>query len=146
MNIWKKTKPSEDSTCVCTRDSACGDTCFNRSMFYECDDSNCKIGANFCTNRSFQELRQRSKHGNGYDIGVEVLKTADRGYGVRAMRCFEPNQIIVEYTGEIITQDECDNRMNTVYKNNKVSEISNADFDCMLISFSATILCSSTNR
>ncbi len=146
MNVWKKTKPSEDSTCFCTRDSGCGDTCFNRSMFYECDDRNCKIGANSCTNRSFQELSQRSKHGNGYDIGVEVLKTVDRGFGVRAMRCFEPNQIIVEYTGEIITQDECDNRMHTVYKSNKVSRFSNENVRWMLTSYSATILCSLTSR
>ena len=29
---------------------------------------------------------------------------------------FEPNQIIVEYTGEIITQEECEARMRTQYK------------------------------
>ena len=146
MYIWKKAKPSEDSTCFCTCDSACGDTCLNRSMFYECDDSNCKIGASFCTNRSFQDLHQRSKHGNPYDIGVEVLKTSDRGYGVRSMRCFEPNQIIVEYAGEIITQNECDNRMNTVYKNNKVSRFSNENVRFMLTLHRATILCSLTNK
>lgn len=48
------------------------------------------------------------------------MKTIDRGYGVRANRTFEPNQIIVEYTGEIITQDECDDRMNKRYKDAEV--------------------------
>ena len=89
-------------------------------MLYECDDSNCKVGAEHCTNRSFAALKQRCKAGGKYNIGVEVMKTADRGYGIRANRTFEPNQIIVEYTGEIITQGECDERMNKRYKNSEV--------------------------
>ena len=89
-------------------------------MLYECDDSNCKVGVEHCTNRSFAALKQRSKAGGKYNIGVEVMKTADRGYGIRANRTFEPNQIIVEYTGEIITQGECDERMNKRYMNSEV--------------------------
>ena len=89
-------------------------------MFYECDDENCGIGAEFCTNRSFAALRQRCRIGGKYNIGVELIKTIDRGYGVRSNRTFEPNQIIVEYTGEIITADECDYRMRHIYKNNEV--------------------------
>jgi palmitoyltransferase ZDHHC9/14/18 len=65
-------------------------------------------------------LKRRAK-GNGYDYGVEVAETGDRGYGVRAMRTFDPHQIIVEYAGEIITQDECERRMKQVYKKDKVS-------------------------
>jgi histone-lysine N-methyltransferase ASH1L len=110
----------EHSTCVCTIESGCDETCFNRFMFYECDSTNCNIGPEHCTNRSFEDLRQRCKAGGKYHIGVEVIKTADRGYGVRSNRTFEPNQIIVEYTGEIITQDECDTRMRTRYKDNEV--------------------------
>ncbi len=90
-------------------------------MFYECDDTNCRLGAELCTNRSFELLRQRCKAGGKYNIGVEVIKTLDRGYGVRSNRTFAPNQIIVEYAGEIITQDESDERMNTRYKDNEVS-------------------------
>ncbi|MCJ1248627.1 hypothetical protein MMC30_005845 [Trapelia coarctata] len=117
--FWKKSKRLEHSTCICETSSGCEENCFNRFMFYECDDTNCNIGAEQCTNRSFEHLRQRCKAGGKYNIGVEVIKTADRGYGVRTNRTFEPNQIIVEYTGEIITQDECDNRMRTIYKDNE---------------------------
>ncbi|KAL8705929.1 MAG: hypothetical protein Q9201_000984 [Fulgogasparrea decipioides] len=88
-------------------------------MFYECDDTNCNVGADRCNNRSFDGLKERYKKGGKYNIGVEVIKTADRGYGVRSNRTFEPHQIIVEYTGEIITQDECDDRMENRYKDNE---------------------------
>ncbi|KAL8675236.1 MAG: hypothetical protein Q9168_000356 [Polycauliona sp. 1 TL-2023] len=90
-------------------------------MFYECDDTNCNVGYDRCTNRSFDGLKQRHKNkkGSKYNIGVEVIKTVDRGYGVRSNRTFEPHQIIVEYTGEIITQDECDDRMENRYKDNE---------------------------
>lgn len=90
-------------------------------MFYECDDSNCNLSAQSCTNRAFEDLRQRCKTGGKYNIGVEVIKTIDRGYGVRSNRTFDANQIIVEYAGEIITQDECDSRMAKLYKDNEVS-------------------------
>lgn len=89
-------------------------------MFYECDNDICKLGPE-CGNRNFEGLKRRLKAGGLYNIGVEMIKTADRGYGVRSNRTFEPNQIIMEYTGEIITQDECERRMRTVYKKNKVS-------------------------
>jgi len=47
-------------------------------------------------------------------------QTANCGHGLRATRGFMPNQIIVEYTGEIITQEESERRMVEVYKDNKV--------------------------
>ncbi|KAL9608695.1 MAG: hypothetical protein Q9167_006497 [Letrouitia subvulpina] len=117
--IWRKTKLLEASKCICTTKRGCDEDCFNRLMLYECDDSNCNIGAENCTNRSFEDLRRRCKAGGKYNIGVEVIKTQDRGHGVRSNRTFDPHQIIVEYTGEIITQDECDNRMETRYKDSE---------------------------
>lgn len=90
-------------------------------MLYECDDTNCNAGKEYCHNRAFQNLTARTKKGGRYRVGVEVVKTTDRGYGVRSNRCFEPNQIIMEYTGEIITQAECETRMNEKYKDNEVS-------------------------
>ncbi|KAI9780486.1 MAG: hypothetical protein M1816_002848 [Peltula sp. TS41687] len=117
-SFWKSTKLREVSKCICQPESGCGEDCQNRFMYYECDDSNCNIGAENCTNRAFEDLRKRCKAGGKFNIGVEVMQTSDRGYGVRSNRQFEPNQIIVEYAGEIITQEECDNRMNTRYKDN----------------------------
>ncbi|CAI7575517.1 unnamed protein product [Penicillium glandicola] len=117
-SFWKANKNLELSTCMCTEDTGCDENCQNRYMFYECDNGNCRLGPE-CGNRNFEGLKHRTKAGGKYNIGVEVIKTADRGYGVRSNRSFEPNQIIVEYTGEILTQLECEKRMRTIYKNNE---------------------------
>jgi palmitoyltransferase ZDHHC9/14/18 len=117
--LWKRDK-QDSSQCYCDPEDACGEACHNRIMAYECDDTNCRLGADVCGNRPFAELKRRAK-GNRYDYGVEVMDTPNRGFGVRAMRMFEPHQIIVEYAGEIITQSECERRMKQVYKKDKVS-------------------------
>ncbi|KAL2816889.1 hypothetical protein BJX63DRAFT_419768 [Aspergillus granulosus] len=117
-SIWRATKEEELSKCTCVPETGCDQDCQNRYMFYECDNSICGLGPE-CGNRNFEELKQRAKAGGKYNVGVEVIKTADRGYGVRSNRTFEPNQIIVEYTGEIITQAECEKRMRTIYKKNE---------------------------
>jgi histone-lysine N-methyltransferase ASH1L len=119
---WKKTTVFDDfsSRCVCSPLNGCDESCQNRIMLYECDDGNCSAGREHCTNRAFSDLQERRSKGGKYRIGVEVIKTADRGYGVRSNRCFEAHQIIVEYTGEIITEEECDRRMNEDYKDNEV--------------------------
>lgn len=118
---WRTSKFLEHSTCMCKPDTGCDADCMNRYMYYECDGRNCNLTEEQCGNRAFEGLRQRVKKGGKYNIGVEVIKTADRGYGVRSNRTFEPNQIIVEYTGEIINQEECEMRMHTMYKDNEVS-------------------------
>ncbi|KAK4143560.1 uncharacterized protein C8A04DRAFT_12235 [Dichotomopilus funicola] len=119
-SYWKKTPHFGDSsTCVCRAEDGCDEDCQNRIMLYECDDTNCNVGKDLCKNRAFQDLQERTKKGGRYRVGVEVYKTSDRGYGVRSNRCFEANQIIMEYTGEIITEAECERRMNEVYKDNE---------------------------
>lgn len=121
-DYWRKMPHLHDlSKCVCKPDDGCGDNCQNRIMLYECDAGNCNVGKELCTNRSFADLAARRAKGGKYRVGVEVIKTSDRGYGVRSNRCFKPNQIIMEYTGEIITEEECERRMNEEYKNNEVS-------------------------
>ncbi|KAI0403579.1 hypothetical protein F4802DRAFT_607993 [Xylaria palmicola] len=117
---WKKIPHFKDqSKCTCTPEDPCDEACVNRSMFYECDSTNCNVGEKLCQNRAFARLQERTKAGGKYRVGVEVIKTSDRGYGIRANRCFEAHQIIMEYTGEIITEEECDRRMNEKYRDNQ---------------------------
>ena len=117
---WRISKFIEHSTCMCKPNTGCDQDCMNRFMYYECDERNCNLTADQCGNRAFEGLRQRVKKGGKYNVGVEVIKTADRGHGVRANRTFEPDQIIVEYSGEIVTQEECEGRMHKEYKENEV--------------------------
>lgn len=126
---WRVSKYEETSLCVCTPETGCDQNCMNRYMYYECDSRNCSLTEEQCGNRNFELLKQRVKKGGKYNVGVEVIKTEDRGYGVRSNRTFEPNQIIVEYTGEIITQEECEHRMRTMYKNNEVRRATTFYFD-----------------
>lgn len=75
------------------------------------------------TDKDYDVLRKELGFGvepNLWHEGVEVMKTKDRGYGVRSMRVFAPGQVIVEYCGEIITPDEADRRMNEEYKDKTV--------------------------
>jgi hypothetical protein len=71
-------------------------------MKYECNDNTCYLGPE-CGNRPFAELAFRSKNKNWmrrkdgekpeanlFGDGVEVMRTGDRGHGVRAMRSFAP--------------------------------------------------------
>ncbi|KAF9768077.1 hypothetical protein IL306_014668 [Fusarium sp. DS 682] len=120
-DYWRKSPHFHDysSKCVCKPEDGCGESCQNRIMLYECDEQNCNAGKQYCTNRAFATLTARRNKGGKYRVGVEVMKTSDRGYGVRSNRCFRPNQIIMEYAGEIITEDECERRMTEEYKDNE---------------------------
>jgi histone-lysine N-methyltransferase ASH1L len=119
-DLWEKPDPLPLSVCVCPEpapgEQGCGDDCLNRVMQYECNEHNCCLSEARCSNRAFIELSQRIKKGGAYDIGVEVVKTNNRGFGIRAVRAFLPGQIIMEYTGEIISEGECQRRMREDYK------------------------------
>lgn len=125
---WKTEKLAR-SACQCkVNNTGCGDNCWNQSMGVECDDNNCDVGPD-CGNRDFAELSARMERANTkerksfyylYNAGVEVIKTSDRGFGVRSCRTFRPNEIITEYTGEIITQREAQRRVREEYTGKSV--------------------------
>jgi len=123
--FWRSQK-LEASKCLCktppkqSNVEGCGENCLNRTMLYECDNENCALTEEQCSNRAFLELAKRSKNGNEYDIGVEIVHTRECGYGLRANRAFQPDQIIIEYCGEVITPEESDRRTTEIYKDNKV--------------------------
>ena len=123
--LWDKSEKLPASVCVCrppeqgSEDSGCDDDCLNRVMQYECNDDNCNLSASLCSNRAFATLASRVKKGGAFDIGVEVIKTSSMGFGVRSCRSFAPGEIIMEYTGEIISEGECQRRMREDYKDAK---------------------------
>ncbi|CAK3782269.1 Histone-lysine N-methyltransferase, H3 lysine-36 specific [Lecanosticta acicola] len=119
-DVWEKEERLPQSACVCRKPAGgelgCDYDCLNRVMQYECNEENCNLDPLLCSNRPFAQLGERIKKGGSFDVGVEVVKTEKRGFGIRACRSFEPGQIIMEYTGEIISEAECQRRMLEVYK------------------------------
>ena len=125
--LWEPpSKDNEMSPCQCKPEDACGENCTNRIMNYDCSNENCPIGEKLCTNRQFADLAERTSKGGPFNIGVNVVKTGATGFGVRSNRYFQAGQIIIEYCGEIITTEECERRMNEVYKDHPVRELFSA--------------------
>ncbi|GAB7362761.1 hypothetical protein MBLNU230_g3066t1 [Neophaeotheca triangularis] len=118
-DLWEKEEKLPQSMCICRKpkegEKGCDVNCWNRDMEYECNERNCALLPFQCSNRAFSELTARTKKGGAYDVGVEVVKTNNRGFGVRSCRTFEPGQIIMEYTGEIVSEEECERRMHEEY-------------------------------
>ncbi|KAK5164302.1 uncharacterized protein LTR77_009997 [Saxophila tyrrhenica] len=114
--LWEMEKLPSSMPPSNSDEQGCGDDCLNRVMQYECNDDNCSLNAELCSNRAFSELAARTQKGGRFDVGVEVLQTGNRGFGVRSCRTFKAGQIIMEYTGEIISEGECQRRMRDEYK------------------------------
>ncbi|KAI6380413.1 hypothetical protein MCOR25_001608 [Pyricularia grisea] len=74
---------------ACAEDS----DCINRVTKIECVSGNCGDG---CQNQRFQ----RKQYAN-----VSVIKTENKGYGLRADTDLEPNDFVFEYIGEVIGEE-----------------------------------------
>ena len=107
-----------ESYCTCSLEDECGIRCLNRIMQYECDDTNCR-SKEVCQNRAFATLRRKVEA--KFDLGIETYKTRSKGYGLKTKRAFERDQIIVEYTGEIVTREQSRYRRTSTRKADQVS-------------------------
>ncbi|KAG0300389.1 Histone-Lysine N-Methyltransferase ash1l [Dissophora globulifera] len=88
----------------------CGEDCYNRVMFYECISAHCPCGDQ-CSNQRFQK-----KHNEDH---LQVIWTQERGFGIQTKKPIKKGSLVIEYRGEVISQNECHRRMETIYKNNK---------------------------
>lgn len=108
QNIFKEIKPEmlqtdDEPSCNCLGTENCGRYCENRAMLIECslecvDD---------CTN---QRIRK------GLSINIERFLTIEKGYGVRALQDIEEGEMIIEYIGEVISEDQYVQRMLREYQ------------------------------
>lgn len=103
--------------CACTE--KCDDNCLNRLQRYECDPTVCPFEQNNCGNRAIQTLEKDLNNGRAYARGFEIVWTGDKGYGLRAVRSYAPGELIIEYTGDVISPDEVQNRLKTQYAKSK---------------------------
>ena len=111
-------KMATESYCTCSLEDECGTQCLNRIVQYECDDSNCR-SKGVCQNRAFATLRRKVEA--KFDLGIETYKTRSKGYGLKTKQAFERDQIIVEYTGEIVTREQSRYRRTSTRKADQVS-------------------------
>ena len=104
--VLEKTRKARLGSCNCTKTCACegycscvcGDDCLNRACALECGPSNCKQRT--CSNRPLTLLR------DGLPLAVVVFPTDYAGNGLKAGQNFLPGEIIIEYIGEVKTEDE----------------------------------------
>ncbi|KAG2193674.1 hypothetical protein INT47_002316 [Mucor saturninus] len=118
-NIFVERKPqhkaNEQAVCHCVPPTeegqmGCGEDCINRMLFYECEPKYCPC-ASQCSNQRFQR-KERKK-------GLQVFQTEGRGWGLRTTGDIKKGDLVIEYRGEIISHELCEERMCTVYVNEK---------------------------
>lgn len=119
-SIYTFKKPPTESLddapmCVCTEQ--CGDDCINRLSFTECygpaptpgmtkftkltKESNCRLGDE-CGNRALhQKIYPR----------FEKFYTQDKGWGLRVLEPVKAGQLVIEYVGEVVNEDEKERRL-----------------------------------
>lgn len=89
------------SKCNCI-DGECGDECINRLLLCECDS----LCSQNCTNRTIQTSNPDS---------FEVYITRDKGWGVKAKEHIKSGSFIIQYVGEIVSENEFKSRIETQY-------------------------------
>ncbi|KAI3635667.1 hypothetical protein MIR68_006305 [Amoeboaphelidium protococcarum] len=88
----------------------CLDDCINHATFIECG-KNCPLGDQ-CSNQRFKK-KQFVKE-------LQVFSSCDkRGFGLKTLTDIQKGSLIQEYMGEIISNQECERRMNEDYKSAK---------------------------
>lgn len=102
-----KLNSPDRSQCVCKVSDNCGDSCLNRAMNMECVGDLCQCGEN-CQNQNIQKQM---------NAPVDVFRTKDKGYGIKAISPINKGSFIMEYTGEVITKDEYETRLAMHYSN-----------------------------
>lgn len=115
------TESLEDSPmCVCK--VQCGDDCINRLSFTECfgpaptpgmkftklnKESNCTLGEG-CGNRALHQKVYPS---------FEKFHTQEKGWGLRLLQDVKAGQLVIEYVGEVINEEEKERRLQDHAKN-----------------------------
>jgi len=99
----------EACTCLEQKDHCqSADRCINRAMYVECNRK-CPVGE-ACKNQRIGR-RQYAK--------TAVMLTENRGFGLVAKEDLAADSLVIEYCGEIITEDEMTRRLNETMETGK---------------------------
>uniref|UniRef100_A0A8C5E4C6 Histone-lysine N-methyltransferase NSD3 n=1 Tax=Gouania willdenowi TaxID=441366 RepID=A0A8C5E4C6_GOUWI len=102
---------SEIPRCNCraTEEHPCSldSQCLNRMLQYECHPQVCSAGEN-CENQCFSKRLYAE---------TEVIRTEGRGWGLRTNQALRKGDFVIEYVGEVIDSDECQQRIKRAHEN-----------------------------
>ncbi|KAK6179037.1 hypothetical protein SNE40_011484 [Patella caerulea] len=115
-NVYVDIKPTvsgkkhEPNPCNCRRprdnEIGCLEDCLNRMIYTECSPNNCPC-EDKCSNQRI------SKH--EWSKGLEEFLTEERGYGVLTTQPIKNGDFILEYLGEVVSEQEFRRRMTEDY-------------------------------
>jgi len=133
-NVYVDVKPLsgyEATTCNCKKpeDDAgkgCVDDCLNRMIFAECSPNTCPCGEQCCNQRI-----QRHE----WVQCLERFRAEEKGWGIRTKEPLKAGQFIIEYLGEVVSEQEFRNRMIEQYHNHSDHYCLNLDSGMVIDSY-----------
>ncbi|XP_023265672.1 histone-lysine N-methyltransferase ASH1L-like isoform X2 [Seriola lalandi dorsalis] len=113
-NVYVDVKPLsgyETTTCNCrspeaSTEKGCLDDCLNRMSFAECSPSTCPCG-DHCDNQHIQR--------HEWVQCLERFRAEGKGWGIRTKETLRSGQFIIEYLGEVVSEQEFRSRMMEQY-------------------------------
>ncbi|XP_068603624.1 histone-lysine N-methyltransferase ASH1L [Brachionichthys hirsutus] len=113
-NVYVDVKPLsgyETTTCNCRphedrTERGCLDDCLNRMSFAECSPSTCP-----CTDRCDNQRIQKHE----WVQCLERFRAEGKGWGIRTKQSLHSGQFIIEYLGEVVSEQEFRSRMMEQY-------------------------------
>ncbi|TSO05407.1 Histone-lysine N-methyltransferase ASH1L [Bagarius yarrelli] len=114
VDVYVDVKPLsgyEATTCNCRcpedcNAKGCSDDCLNRMIFAECSPNVCPCGEQ-CDNQRIQR--------HEWVQCLERFRTEGKGWGIRTKESLRAGQFIIEYLGEVVSEQEFRSRMMEQY-------------------------------
>ncbi|XP_061462753.1 histone-lysine N-methyltransferase ASH1L isoform X2 [Rhineura floridana] len=133
-NVYVDVKPLsgyEATTCNCKKPedgnkNGCLDDCLNRMIFAECSPNTCPCGEQCCNQRI-----QRHE----WVQCLERFRAEEKGWGIRTKESLKSGQFIIEYLGEVVSEQEFRNRMIEQYHNHSDHYCLNLDSGMVIDSY-----------
>lgn len=133
-NVYVDVKPLsgyEATTCNCKKPDddtrkGCVDDCLNRMIFAECSPNTCPCGDQCCNQRI-----QRHE----WVQCLERFRAEEKGWGIRTKEPLKAGQFIIEYLGEVVSEQEFRNRMIEQYHNHSDHYCLNLDSGMVIDSY-----------
>ncbi|EDM00676.1 ash1 (absent, small, or homeotic)-like (Drosophila) (predicted) [Rattus norvegicus] len=134
VDVYVDVKPLsgyEATTCNCKKPDddtrkGCGDDCLNRMIFAECSPNTCPCGEQCCNQRI-----QRHE----WVQCLERFRAEEKGWGIRTKEPLKAGQFIIEYLGEVVSEQEFRNRMIEQYHNHSDHYCLNLDSGMVIDSY-----------